>query len=76
MKSKTSTDESINETYVNLIPTRYHDNQEVKDAKSDELRKWKLYEAYEEVEEEGSQHVISSKWVVAEKDDVTTDKEN
>ena len=65
-------EDATNETYITLIPAKYHDDPEVIKAKEEELSKWNIYDAFEEVEEDENQHIISSKWVIAEKDDATT----
>ena len=61
-------DNDINDTFVTLIPKNHHNDREVVNAKKDELSKWKLYDAFEEIEENEDHHVISSKWVITEKD--------
>ena len=50
------------------IPKKFHDHPEVLSAKSLELARWKEFDAYEEVAIE-DQHVISTRWVVTEKED-------
>ena len=61
--------ENVNETYAINIPKKYHDHPDVKKAKQEELEKWKTYDAYEEVQETEDMNVISSRFVVTDKED-------
>ena len=58
----------VKEVFVTNIPTKYHNDEEVIEAKEKELDKWKKYGAYEEVDLE-DQFVLGSRWVVQEKGD-------
>ena len=57
-----------NEVFVTEVPTKFHDDPKVIKAKEDELKKWREYEAYEEVACD-DQHIITARWVVTEKED-------
>ena len=50
------------------IPKKYHDHPDVLAAKQLELDRWKEFDAFEEVSI-GDHHVITTRWVVTEKDD-------
>ena len=62
-----SAETNANEVYVVEIPRKYHDHPDVIESKKVELQRWKDYDAFEEVDIDG-QHVISTRWVVVEKD--------
>ena len=64
LKNESSDSEHVNETFITLIPSRFHNEPEVIEAKKDEISKWKLYEAFEEVEEHEDFHIISSNFQV------------
>ena len=53
-----------NEIFATNIPVRYHTDPVVVAAKESELEKWKIYEAFDEVDFHEDQHVLSSRWVV------------
>ena len=57
------------DVFVVNIPEKYHNNEEVIEAKQKELEKWNKYEAYEEVDFD-DQFVLGSRWVVVEKNGV------
>ena len=59
--------EEPNEVFVTEIPAKFHDDPRVIEAKKDELRKWKDFDAYEEVDFD-NQHVLTTRWVVTEKE--------
>ena len=58
------------ETFAVEIPKKYHAQPDIFKAKVDELNKWQKYGAYEEVAFV-DQHVISTRWVITEKDDTS-----
>ena len=58
----------FNDVLVTQIPVKFHTDPAVVQAKADELEKWKKFEAYEEVEME-DQHILSTRWVVVQKDE-------
>ena len=57
-----------NEVFATNVPTRFHKEPEVVLAKEKEIEKWIQYEAFEEVDEDETLHVLSSRWVVTEKE--------
>ena len=57
-----------NDILVVNIPSKYHDDPKVIEAKNSELEKWDRYEAFEEVAFTG-QCVIGPRWVVQEKNE-------
>ena len=61
--------EHINEIFATNIPMKQHHHPEVSAAKEKELAKWEEFNAYSEVEYTGSQHVLSSRWVITRKSD-------
>ena len=61
---KEDNDEEAN---VVFIPMHRHGEQEVIDAKNAELNNWKATEAVDEVEDNG-QKLISTRWVITEKE--------
>ena len=61
--------DDCNEVCVTNILLKYHNDPAIVEAKNKELEKWTKYDAYEEVEFKG-QHVLGSRWVVVEKNDV------
>ena len=56
------------DVYPVEIPKKYHDHPDVVASKDVELARWKEYDAFEEVPI-GNHPVISTRWVVNEKDD-------
>ena len=55
-----------NTVFVTMIPLRFHSDPEIIKAKENELDKWDLYDAFEEVEFD-NQHVLGSRWVVQDR---------
>ena len=51
------------------IPSKYHNDKEIIEAKWKEIKKWKKYSAFEEVDYIG-QPLLGSRWVVNEKEGV------
>ena len=49
------------------MPQAFHSDQDVIEAKDEEIKRWREYDAFEEVEE-NDQYVISMRWIVTEKD--------
>ena len=60
-------DDEVVDILAAMVPTSQHKDPEVVQAKIDELNKWKSYEAYEEVEDEG-QEAIDTRWTVTRKE--------
>ena len=68
---ETTDDDGTNDetkVFATNIPTRFHKEPEVVEAKEKEIEKWIQYEAFEEVDEDETLHVLSSRWVVTEKE--------
>ena len=62
-------DASSNDVFVMDIPEKYHDHEDIIDAKNKEFEKWDTYGAFEEVEL-CCQHIQGSRWDVVSKDGV------
>ena len=62
-------EENVNNVYVTQIPAKFHNDTKIVEAKEDELEKWKRFEAYDDVEMNDDQHILSTRWVVTKKDD-------
>ena len=56
-----------NSIYVVEVPVREHEKEEMIEAKQKEIENLKLYETFEEVDDEG-QEAIGSRWIVTEKE--------
>ena len=58
----------VQEWYTIPVEVLYNanENSEISAAKNDEFEKWRQYEAYEEVEDQG-QSAISTRWVITMK---------
>ena len=54
-------------SYVVEVPLREHGSKEVIEAKQREVENLKLYEVFEEVEDEG-QETIGSRWIITKKE--------
>ena len=59
--------ESTNEVFAVEIPKKYHNHEDIIAAKKVELVRWEQYDAYESLELK-DQHIISTRWVITEKD--------
>ena len=59
--------ENINEIYAAEIPKKMHGHPKIRDAKEEELKRWRDYGAVEQVNRRMEMSVISSRWVVTEK---------
>ena len=61
--------------YVVEVPVRDHGKAEVIEAKGKEIENLKLYETFEEIDDEG-QETIGSRWIVTEKEKHDGQKQN
>ena len=61
--------------YVVEVPVREHGKAEVIEAKEKEIENLKLYETFEEIDDEG-QETIGSRWIVTEKEKHDGQKQN
>ena len=57
------------------VPVREHGKAEVIEAKEKEIENLKLYEIFEEIDDEG-QETIGSRWIVTEKENYDGQKQN
>ena len=64
-----------NSIYVVEVPVREHGKAEVIEAKEKEIEISKMYETFEEVDDEG-QETIGSRWIVTEKEKHDGQKQN
>ena len=72
LKNKDQINEEIlekeaHEVFATEVPTKFHAEPEVIAAKEAELDRWKEYKAYEEIEFD-NQHILTTRWVITEKD--------
>ena len=50
------------------VPKKYHNDPKIVEAKEEEMRRWNEYDTVEQVTQTNNMQVISSRWVVTEKE--------
>ena len=54
--------------FATEVPKKHHDHPKIVEAKREELRRWHEYETIDQVSQTENMQVISSRWVITEKD--------
>ena len=63
------TEKYTNDTFACEVPKSLHNNPMIIEAKKEEMRRWKEYDTVEQVVQTEDIQVISSRWVVTEKEE-------